>query len=97
MRRLERGLGPGGECGGGRVEGEDATEGFPPSPEGASRPAGRRCPRRALPLLSPDARSPNWEGKRLGVGPGRGGRAGWAGSPEDLGAHFGGARNSSGG
>ena len=33
VRRLERGLGPGRECGGGRGEGEDATEGFPPSPE----------------------------------------------------------------
>lgn len=74
------------ECG--RGGGRGCCRDFPPILEGrltSGPPLLPACP----PPLSLGARFPNWEGNGSGVGPGGGGRAGRAGSPEDPGRALG--------
>lgn len=80
----ERGLG----CGGGEWRERTPPRASRRAPGGALRdPPAAAAPGGAPLPFCPQTRGSQIGGKTVGVGPGRGGRAGWAGSPEDLGAH----------
>lgn len=71
-----------------RGGGRGCCRDFPPTPEGRLT-GGPPLPPALPPPLSLGALFPNWEGNGQGVGPGGGGRAGRAGTPEDPGRALG--------